>query len=330
MFEKRSAAAWLKKRETSLLGIIVFLIVIVSLRAPNFLRPGNLYDILNDSAILFMVAIGQFMVILTGGIDLSVASSIALSGMGVALLNQYFPGIPMIPMFLIAMVFGFILGSFNGLLVSAGRIPPIIATLGTLSIYRGLVFVLSGGEWVSAHEMSPAFRNFPHSGPLGITNLLLIAIVTVAFFAYFINYTRTGREIYGVGGNLTASRFVGIDIRKIQYLVFALSGLITGMAGMLWVSRYASAQNETAVGFELQTIAACVIGGVSTNGGSGAVTGVLLGAVFLGIVNNALTLTNISPFWQMAIQGFVIIAAIIANTLAENRNRQVTVRRSAA
>ncbi len=317
----------LKKREFTLLGIIILLLIAVSLRSPYFLNIENLNDILNDTAILMMVAIGQLMVIVTGGIDLSVASGTALTGMSVALLNQHFPGIPILIIILISIAIGFLLGSFNGILVSKANIPPIITTLGTMSIYRGFVFVLSGGKWVSAHEMTDSFRELPRGTVFGISNLLLIALLTVIIFSVFLQLTRTGREIYGVGGNKLASLYVGINVKKISYLVFALCGCIVGLAGFLWVARYASAQNETAVGFELQTIAACVIGGVSIVGGSGTILGVILGALFLGIVNNALTLVNISPFYQMAIQGFVIIAAIIVNTLVEKRNQLMMLRR---
>jgi rhamnose transport system permease protein len=154
-----------------------------------------------------------------------------------------------------------------------------------------------------------------------MTNLLCCALVVLVIFTIFLHLTKTGREIYGVGGNKVAAQYVGINIKKIQYLAFALSGVIVGLSGLFWVARYASAQNETALGFELQTIAACVIGGVSIMGGSGTVLGAILGAIFLGIVNNALTIINLSPFYQMAIQGFVIIAAIVANTVVDRRNQ---------
>ena len=316
-----------KKREFNLFVFILFIIFGVSLRTPSFLKLNNLVDILNDTAILSMVAIGQLMIIVTGGIDLSVGSSLALSGMSVALLNQYHPGIPISMIILISMAIGLMLGSINGLLVSQAKIPPIITTLGTMSIYRGLVFVLCKGTWVSAHEMTEAFRGFPRRSFLGISSLISISILIVILFLIFLNLTKTGREIYGVGGNKIASQYVGINLKKIYYLVFALCGGITGLAGFLWVARYAAAQSETAIGFELQTIAACVIGGVSITGGSGTIIGVVLGAFFMGIVYNALTMINVSPFWQMAIQGFIILFAIIINTVIDKRNQQLMLRK---
>ncbi len=141
------------------------------------------------------------------------------------------------------------------------------------------------------------------------------------------NLTRTGREVYALGGNKTAARYVGISDKKINFLVFCLSGLVSGFCGLLYVARYAAAQNDTASGFELQTVAACVIGGVSIAGGSGTVAGVVLGAIFLGIINNALTVINLSPFFQMAIQGFVILFAIVANTVMAKRAEKLSLAR---
>ncbi len=324
--------ALLKRREFSLFIFILFTVLVISLRAPRFLEWSNLYDILNDTAILIMVAIGQFMVITSGngGIDLSVASGIALTGMIVGMLNQYHPEIPIGVIILIALFVGFVLGSFNGVLIAYGGIPPIITTLGTMSIYRGFVFVLSKGEWVSADEMSRSFRHLPHGTPLGVTNIILFAIIVVVLAYVFTTRTKTGREIYGIGGNRTAAQYVGINIRRRSFMVYAISGVIVGLAGLLWVSRYASAQNDTAMGFELQTVAACVIGGVAIMGGSGTVPGVVLGAIFLGIINNALPVVNLSPFYQMAIQGFVIIFAIVANTLVGRKTQASLARKGRA
>jgi len=316
----------LKRREGTLVLIILLVLAAVSLRAHGFLRLSNLNDILTDTSILVIVSIGQMMVIITGGADLSVASGIALTGMSVALLNWLVPGIPMPVIVALAVLIGFVLGSINGLLVSAAKIPPIITTLATLGIYRGVVFLESGGQWVSAHKMTEGFRDLPHQAPLGIPNLLLAAVLVTIVSAVFIRLTRTGREIYGAGGNRTAARYVGIPLARIDYLVYAISGVLVGLAGLLWVSRYASAQNDTATGFELQTIAACVIGGVSMLGGSGTIVGVILGALFLGIVNNALPVVGLSPFFQMAIQGFVILAAIIANSVVDRRTQAALLR----
>jgi len=272
-----------------------------------------------DIAILSMVAIGETLVLLTGSIDLSVAATLALSGMIVGMTISGHGGIPPAVTLLMGMGVGAVLGSINGLLVTKGRIPPIIATLGTLSIYRGLVFAISGGAWVDAHEMPKSFVYLSKNTALGIPNLVLIAIVVAVIFYYFLNHTRTGREVYAVGSNPEAARVAGLRVGRILFLVYLLSGILAGMAGVLWISRYASAQSDTAAGFELQAIAAAVVGGVSTLGGSGTIPGVLLGSLLLGIIINALNLIRISPFWKLAVQGLIILLAVVSDALMSRR-----------
>ena len=312
----------LQKREVTLGMLIVLLIVLILFRAPHFMAPSNVLRILDDTSILIMVAIGQFMVILTGGIDLSVGSIIAFSGMAASMLNQYYPSIPVVLVLMAGLAIGLILGALNGVLVALGKVPPIITTLGTMSIFRGFTFVLSKGQWVTAHEMTQGFMNLPQHRFLGVTNLIWSAVIVSVLMYYFMTYSRTGREIYAIGGNKTAALFVGVSEKKVNLLIFAVNGLLCGLAGVMWTSRYAAAVNETATGFELQTVAACVLGGVSVAGGSGAVPGVILGALFLGILNNALPVANLSPFYQMGLQGLVVLLAMVVNTLSEKRNEK--------
>lgn len=305
------------------LGILIFFLVILILsRAPRFISPDNILRILDDTSILIIVAIGQFMVILTGGIDLSVGSIIAFSGMAASMVNQYSPETPIPIVLLIGIAIGLVLGIINGLLVSLGKVPPIITTLGTMSVYRGFIFVLSKGQWVTAHEMTEGFMRLPQYRILGITSLIWFALIISLILYFFMTYTRTGREIYAIGGNKTAALFVGIKEKKIQLLIFSINGLLCGLAGVMWTSRYAAAVNETAIGFELLTVAACVLGGVNIAGGSGVIPGVILGALFLGILNNALPVVNLSPFFQMGLQGLVVLSAMAVNTLTNKRNER--------
>ncbi|MDC7126049.1 MAG: ABC transporter permease [Spirochaetales bacterium] len=321
---------FLRTREFNLIILIVVLMIIVAFRAPHFLSGENIERIINDTSILIMVSIGQFFVILTGGIDLSVGSVIAFSGMAASMLNQYQPGIPAAIVFLVGVVIGLALGMINGAIVAFGKVPPIITTLGTMSIFRGFTFVLSKGQWVTAHEMTESYMAIPHGSFLGLTNLIWAAIIISAITYYFSRYTRTGREVYAIGGNKVAARFVGVKEEKINFIIFAISGILCGIAGVMWTSRYAAAVNETATGFELQTVAACVLGGVSIAGGSGAVPGVILGALFLGIINNALPVINLSPFFQMFIQGFVVLLAMFVNTMMDKRNEKLLLNRRRA
>ena len=317
----------LQKREATLILLIVVLTAVVTSRAPGFIRIGNISRIINDTSILIIVAIGQFFVILTGGIDLSVGSTIAFTGMAASMMNQYNPELPVLLVLLAGIAIGTLLGAVNGVFVTFGKVPPIITTLGTMSVYRGFTFVLSRGQWVTAHEMSEKYMNLPHGNFIGITNLIWSALIVAVLTWYFSRYTRSGREIYAIGGNKTAARFVGVSEKKVNMLIFTLSGMLCGLAGVMWTSRYAAAVNETATGFELQTVAACVLGGVNIAGGSGGIPGVVLGALFLGIINNALPVVNISPFFQMLIQGVVVLAAMFINTLMDEKQQKAAVKR---
>ncbi|MBB6482000.1 ABC transporter permease [Spirochaeta isovalerica] len=319
----------LKKREATLILLIVVLAVAVSTRAPGFLKGDNISRIVNDTSILIMVGIGQFFVILTGGIDLSVGSVIAFSGMAAAMMNQSSPGTPVILILLAGMAIGLLLGLFNGVIVAYGKVPPIIATLGTMSIFRGFTFVLSKGQWVTAHEMSESYMSIPHGHFLGLSNLIWSAVLVSVLLFFFSRYTRSGREIYAIGGNKTAAKFVGVSEKKVNLIIFSMSGLLSGLAGVMWTARYAAAVNETATGFELMTVAACVLGGVNIAGGAGAVPGVILGALFLGIINNALPVVNFSPFYQMFIQGFIVLAAMFINTIMDKRSEKKMLKRRA-
>jgi rhamnose transport system permease protein len=251
----------------------------------------------------------------------------------VALLSTVEPDLPIVATILIATGVGAGLGFANGALVAFVGIPPIVVTLGTLAIYRGLVFVVSGGRWISSDKMAPNFLAFPHETMLGLSTLVWIAAAVAIAFAVFLGRTRTGRGLYAVGGNPVAARYCGIDLSRQLLLVFTLSGAVSGLSGYLWVSRFGIAYTEIALGYELSVIAACVIGGVSIGGGIGSVTGTLLGALFLGVVVNALPVINISPFWQMAISGAVILAAVVVNARAEKRGGKLILpeaRRAAA
>ena len=306
-------------REAGISLFILILMVAVSLRAPSFLTVDNFKDILLNISILAIVALAQTMVIITHGIDLSVSSMIGLVAMMVAFVVKQNPAFPVPLTVLLGMALGSVLGTFNGLIITFGKVPPIIATLGTLSIYRGLVFYYSQGTWINSFELPRSFKLLSKGTPLGLPNMVITAIVVAIVVYYFLNYTRTGRDIFAVGSNPDAAQFAGIRQQRITFIVYLLSGLLSGLAAVLWASRFESAQTNTALGFELQTVAASVVGGVSISGGVGTVTGVLLGALLLGIIQNSLTLIRISPFWQLAAQGLLILIAVISDKWILNR-----------
>lgn len=309
----------LGRREIVLSVLIGILIAFVTLRSPYFLTLSNFKNILLDSSILMIVAIGQMMVIITAGIDLSVASTLAFSGMAVGLIVSHNWGIHPLLAVLMGLGIGLVLGSLNGFLISKTGIPPIIATIAAMIIWRGFTYVISGGAWVDASEMPDSFKQLARGTILGIPNLIFIVIIVALIFYYFLGHTRTGRQIYAFGSNPDGVRFVGINITKINFLVYMFSGMLAGMGGVLWVSRYASAQSNSATGLELLTVAACVIGGVFIFGGSGSITGVLLGSLLLSIITNALNQVKVSPFWKLAIQGAIILIAVITDSIISQR-----------
>ena len=319
----------LRSREAQLGLAIAALLLVVASRFPAFMEPANLARVLNDTAPLILLALGQTVVILTRCIDLSVAANLALTGMVAAMVNVAAPGLPMPLVMLGAVCMGGLLGALNGLLVWKLAIPPIVVTLGTLTIYRGLVFVISDGQWINAHEFSPAFTALPRASVLGLPVMAWIALAGVAAFAALVRYAPLGRAFYAVGGNPSAAVYAGIDPGRTQFAAFVLSGAVAGLAGYLWVARYQVAYVDIASGFELEVVAACVIGGISIAGGAGTVLGALLGALFLGIVKNALPVVGVSPFWQLAISGAAIVIAVIANGRAQHRPGRQILRRDA-
>ena len=306
-------------RDILLALVLIALIGLIYLRFPGFASPASLLGVFNDTSILIILALGQMAVILTRCIDLSMASNLALTGMCTAMLNASMPSIPIPVLMLTALAIGAILGSINGLLVWKLDIPPIVVTLGTLTIFRGIIFLLSDGQWINAHEMSPAFKALPRAEFLGLPILSWVAVTCVICLYMLLNRTAMGRAFYAVGGNPDAAVYTGINVGKNRFNAFVLSGALSGIAGYLWVSRYAVAYVDIAAGFELDVVAACVIGGISIAGGTGTVAGAVLGALFLGVIKNALPVVNISPFWQQAISGAAIIIAVIFNARSARR-----------
>lgn len=301
----------LKSREAILALAILILLALIASRFPGFVAPGNLASVLTDTSPLILLALGQMAVILTKCIDLSVAANLALCGMIAALLDG--AGVPLIVILPAVVAFGGMLGAVNGLFVWRLGIPSIVVTLGTMTIYRGIIFLLTGGAWVNAHQMSEGFKAFPRAVLLGLPVMAWIAIAVVAGFAVLLIRTPLGRAFYAVGGNPHAAVYTGISVGRTQFAAFVLAGALAGLTGYLWVARYAVAYVDIAGGFELDVVAACVIGGIAIAGGAGSVAGAVMGALFLGIIKNALPVVGVSPFWQMAISGSAILVAIAFN-----------------
>ena len=274
-------------REIGLLVFIIVLSIVVQVRNPVFLSVSNITAILTNTAILGILAVGMMLVLVTQGIDLSIGSIIAFTGMVTALIVARYPEIQPIAAILIGTVLGMCVGAVTGILVSFFDILPIIASLGMMNVVRGLTYVVSGGKWVSSYQMSTGFKAIATGKIFGINTLIVIAIVIYIIAAYFINLSRTGRRIYAVGSNPEAALVSGLPKRRLVFLAYAIMGALSGLAGVLWVAKFASAQGNTAMGYELQVIAACILGGVSISGGIGKLSGLILGTLLLGILNNA-------------------------------------------
>ncbi len=319
----------LRTREIWLAFAILAIVMATSMRAPNFASLANLVDIFNNTAMLMILALGQMVVILTRSIDLSMAANLALTGMIVALINAAFPYVPVPILMIIAIFCGLALGAFNGILVWKLGIPAIVVTLGTLTIFRGTIFLIAGGKWVNADQLSSDFIQMTRIKFLDLPFLSWFAIIIAVIFFVVMTRTPLGRSLVAIGINPTASVYAGIDVGKTKFISFCMSGAAAGFCGYLWVSRYVIGSVEVANGYELSIIAACVIGGISIAGGVGTVGGALLGALFLGVINSALPVINISPFWQMAISGAAIILAVIFNSRGNAKKGRIILKTEA-
>jgi rhamnose transport system permease protein len=239
------------------------------------------------------------------------------------MINVAFPTLPIPFIIAIAIALGAVMGAINGLLVWKLSIPPIVVTLGTMTIFRGIIFVISEGKWVNSQEMSAAFTGFPRAAVLDLPVLSWTAVLVVIVFGVMMARTPLGRSIFAVGGNSHAAAYTGINVGKAQFVAFVMSGALAWLTGYLWIARYAVAYVDFASGFELEVVAVCVIGGISIAGGVGSVGGAVLGAIFLGVVKNALPVINISPFWQLAISGSAILIAVAFNVQSGRKKGRI-------
>ena len=313
-----------RQRECLLALILVGMVVAVGWRAPVFWSLRNALDIGNDTSILLILALGQMLVLLTRGVDLSVASNLALTGMVCALVARGWPGVPLAGLLVLACGIGALLGAINGWLITGFDLPPIVVTLGTMSIYRGAIFVVSGGAWISDHEIHPLIKGLPRQAWWGLPSLMGFALIVLGLAAWLLRWRREGRDLYAYGGHPHAAVYAGIPVQQRVRMAYTLSGLLAGLSGLLWVGRYSIAFTELAAGYELTVIAACVIGGVSIGGGVGTVTGTALGVLFIGVVNGALPVIQVSPFWQQAIAGAVILVSVVLHARASHASgRQI-------
>jgi len=308
----RALAVAARLRELGIVVALALVVLVTTLLAPAFLHLDNLSQILLSVSLVAIVAAGETIVVLTRNVDLSVGSMVGLVAFVTGdLLKQHAVGLP--EAILAGCLLGLALGGLNGLIVTVGRVPAIVATLGTLNVYRGLDFFVAGGKEVSAYDLPRSYLGIATSTAAGIPALIIAAAVIAAVVAFVLRSTRPGRALYAIGSNPPAAETVGIPSQRLVFAAFAASGLLCGAAGVLWGSRFGTVNAFAANGLELEVIAAVVVGGVNIFGGSGTVFGAMLGAVLLGTIDNALTLLRLSQFWLQAIDGAVILLAVGAD-----------------
>ncbi|MBK5124358.1 ATP-binding cassette domain-containing protein [Burkholderia sp. R-69980] len=308
------------KREVGLVIAILAIVLPVFAVNPRMLGGSNLDAIAMDAALLTIVAVGQMLVIITRNIDLSVASVIGLAAYVSADLLRVHPELGVGVALFAAGAVGLLCGLLNGWLVTVGRVPAIVVTLGTLSLYRGMTSLLAGGRQIGADQVPQAWLDLTSQRVLGIPGISLIALVTLLFVAFILRSRAFGRDLFAIGSNPGGARLIGIRVDRRILAAFACSGLLAGFDGGLWASRYATVDSRVAFGFELTVVAAVVIGGVAVRGGSGSVLGVALGALALLVIRNGLILVRVDPLWLQGVYGLVILVAITIDALVARRS----------
>lgn len=300
--------------------IVVLLVMIIAISAarPNFLSPANIFNVLTQSSIFGVMALGLTLIIISKGIDLGAGSVLALSGVIAAsfaqtdgAMGKYFPSLPQLPWILpvIAALFvGTLCGFINGNLIARTGIPAFIATLGMTTVARGLALIYTGGRPISS--LSPGFTFF--GGKIGIIPMPVVVWVIAAAITWVIlGYTTFGKSIYAIGGNIKAAEVSGIPVKRNLIFIYSFGGLMCGLAAVVFAGRVQSMHPGAAVGYELTAIAATTIGGTSHSGGIGTIWGAIVGALILGVLRNGLTLLGVHPYWQQVAEGVIIVVAVI-------------------
>jgi ribose/xylose/arabinose/galactoside ABC-type transport system permease subunit len=302
-------------RQLGTLAGLLVLVTVLAILSPHFLTPGNLLTVLEQTAINAIIAVGMTFVIISAGIDLAVGSVLALSGIVLGLLLQ--AGVPVPVALLLTLAAGGLCGSVNGLLVSFGRLPPFIATLGMMSMARGAALLLTQGRPVSGFDGS--FRALATGQVLHLPAPTLIMLAVYALAHFLLTRTRFGLYTYAMGGNEQATHLAGINVSFHKTAIYVLSGCTSAVAAIVLTARLNSAQPIAGIAYELDAIAATVIGGTSLMGGQGTLVGTLIGALIMGVLKNGLNLLGVSSFLQQIIIGGVIIAAVLFDTLVKQR-----------
>jgi rhamnose transport system permease protein len=308
-------------REVGILAIILLLFFIASFIEPRFFALTAIIDIFMSIPFLLIVSLGLTMEVVSQNIDISLGSILAFSGYIVAMIFELNKSFPILLAFLISTVFGAFLGLINGAIVIKFKLPAVIVTLGTMNFYRGMIFII-GGRQIDRISIPDGLIRLsqPHASVVYIPYTILIALAITVLVTLFMQYTRKGREIYATGCSPEAAKQRGINVNGVRLLVFILSGGLSGLAGIIFISRIGYFNPAVAgKGLEFIAIAAVVIGGTSLSGGIGTPIGTFLGVLLLGVINNAISIMGVSPFWQEAVYGIIIIIAVVLDKTVRTR-----------
>jgi rhamnose transport system permease protein len=322
---RRILGGALRSREIAVGVVLLVVIAATTVKNNHFLFGANGWrDLLLTPSILLLLAVGQTAVIITRNVDLSVGSVVGLTAYLTGRIFIAHPGMPVVLVFLIGLAFGGVLGLINGLLVSWGKVPALVITLGTLYIYRGIFLSWAGSNRVNASDLPDGFLKLGTQQLLGIPVLTVIAVGVLAVIGYYLYTARGGRELYAIGSDPDAADLYGLKVTRRVLAAFVLSGAIAGLAGVATAARYGTVSSNAGLNLELQAVGAAVIGGVAIFGGSGTVWGAAIGAFLLVTINRALPVLGVQDFWQQFVVGVLIIGSIVLDrVLSLRRDRKI-------
>ncbi len=305
----------LRFRELGLLLALALVIAVTTAYNPRFVSVQSIRDLLLNASIIALLTVGQTLVVITRNVDLSVGSVLGLTAFMTGELFVGHPGLPVALALLAGVAVGAACGVANGGITAVGRVPSLVVTLGTLYVFRGIDYAWAGGRQINAANLPDGLLSLGSGRLLGVPYLAAITVVVVAAAAYALRSFRSGRELYAIGSNPDAAVLAGIRVGRRVLVAFVASGAVAGLAGALWTARFGTVDATAGTGFELQVIAAVVVGGVAIFGGSGSVVGAALGALLLSTIGSALVVLKVPSFWLQAIAGALLIGAIALDRL---------------
>jgi len=306
-----------KNRNLGLILGLLFLLILAAIITPSMYSMDSIMNMLQNNAVFGLLAVGEMLVILTGGIDISIGATLSFSGVVCCRLMAENPTVPAIVWVVLSLVIGAVCGLINGSLVGYFKIVPMIATLGTMYAYRGFSFLFSGGEWWFPHQFTQQYQDFATKRFLGISSLLWILIIVFILAMIFLGYTSRGRRIYAIGTNRESARIASINEARVTLMAMTICGMLAGLAGMLYTANYATCSYSIGESYEMTAIAICILGGVSITGGKGKVDGVFIGFIMMSVITYFISLLPGLSVWSDAIQGGIIIAAVGLNIFTE-------------